>query len=143
LLTVVELLGLIALIVDIIASLRDRRVAYAITAGILVLEVVQWGLSKAALARVPRSDRHERYASTPLGLQQRIVELNLVVSACVPVWLALILPSTTFAHQKVVLVVLLEIAFAPGWLSLWRVRRNHSWLAISRIPANPRRQRDA
>ena len=74
------------------------------------------------------------------GAHQRLVEFNLAVSVIAPVWLAREVPSHSFHHEKIAVFVLLAIAFAPGWLSLWRVRRRRSWLAVSRIPSAPRRR---
>jgi hypothetical protein len=136
------MLGLVALFVVLLFAGADLRgVGYALAAGILILEVGQCGLSRAALRRCPGFEPGKRYASRPLDpAQLRLVEFNLITTALAPVVLAVIIPTTSFKNQKLVVFVLLFAAMIPSGLSLWRVRRNHSWLAISRIPASPRRR---
>jgi len=129
------------LVVLLIASVSDRGVAYAIAGAVLLMEVGQWALSKLALRRVPAFDPAKRLAMVPLtAAHQRLVEFNLAASVIAPVWISVEIPSTSFGHDKFLAFVLLEIAVAPGSLSLWRVRRNHTWAAISRIPSTPRRK---
>jgi hypothetical protein len=141
-LSVAQMLGLFALVVVLLfADAGYEEAGYAFAAGILILEVGQWALSRAALRRCPGFEPSERYASRRLdAAQRRLVELNLVTTALAPVMLALIIPTASFKNQKLVVFVLLFAAMVPSGLSLWRVRRNQSWLAISRIPANPRRR---
>ena len=139
-LSVLQMLGLFALcVVLLFADARFKGAGYALAAGILILEVGQWALSQAALRRCPGFEPSERYASRPLDRAQlRLVEFNLMTTALAPVVLALIIPTTSFKNQKLVVFGLLFAAMIPSGLSLWRVRRNQSWLAISRIPARPR-----
>lgn len=141
-LSVLQMLGLLALFVVLLfAGASLKGAGYALAAGILTLEVGQWRLSRAALRRAPGFEPGGRYSSRPLDpAQRRLVELNLITTALAPVVLALIIPTTSFKNQKLVVFVLLFAAMVPSGLSLWRVRRNHSWLAISRIPASPRRR---
>ena len=57
-LVVLQLLGLVGLLVVLfIGSVSDKATAYAITGAILLTEVGQWGLAKAALRKVPDFDR--------------------------------------------------------------------------------------
>ncbi len=139
-LVVFQMLCLFGLLVVLLtASVRDRPVACAIAGAVLLMEVGQWALSKLALRRVPAFDRDKRPVMAPLtAAHQRLVEFNLAASLIAPVLIALEIPSTSFGHDRFVAFVLLEIALAPGSLSLWRVRRNHTWAAISRIPSTPR-----
>jgi hypothetical protein len=140
-LSVVQTLGLLALVVVLLlADAGLKGVGYALAAGILILEVAQWGLSRAALRRCPGFEPGDRYVLRPLDpAQLRLVDLNLITTAFAPVVLALIVPTTSFKNEKLVVFLLLFAAMVPTGLSLWRVRRNRSWLAISRIPACPRR----
>jgi hypothetical protein len=141
-LSVLQMLGLLALLaVLLFADASLEGVGYGLAAGILILEVGQWALSKTALRRCPGLEPAERYALRPLDpAQLRLVEFNLITTALVPVVLALIIPTTSFKNEKLVVFVLLFAAMVPSGLSLWRVRRNQSWLAISRVPASPRRR---
>ena len=96
------------------------------------------------MRRCPGFEPGKRYSSRPLDLAQlRLVEFNLITTALAPVLLSLIIPTTSFKNEKLVVFVLLFAAMLPSGLSLWRVRRNQSWLAISRIPASPRRRPSA
>jgi hypothetical protein len=139
--SVLQMLGLFALfVVLLLADASLKGVGYGIAAGILLLEVGQWALSRAALRKCPGFEPGDRYALRPLDpAQLRLVDFNLITTAFAPVVLALILPTTSFKNQKLIVFLLLVAAMAPGGLSLWRVRRNRSWLAISRIPASTRR----
>ncbi len=136
------MLGLLALFVVLFfADASLKGVGYALAAGILILEAGEWGLSRAALRRCPGFEPGERYALRPLDpAQLRLVDFNLITTAFAPVVLALIIPTSSFKNQKLVVFFLLFAAMVPSGLSLWRVRRNRSWLAISRIPARPRQR---
>lgn len=139
--SVLQTLGVFGLFVVLLfAGASLKGMGYALAVGILLLEVGQWALSKAALRRCPGFEPGERYASRPLGpAQLRLVEFNLMTTVLTPVVLALIIPTTSFRNQKLVMFLLLLAAMVPSGLSLWRVRRNRSWLAVSRIPASRRR----
>jgi hypothetical protein len=143
--SIVQILGLPALVVVLLfADAGVKGAGYALAAGILILEVGQWALARAALRRCPGFEPGDWYSLLPLDRAQlRLVESDLIITAFAPVVLALIIPTTSFESQKLLVFLLLFAAMFPSELALWRVRRNRSWLAISRIPARPRRRGSA
>jgi hypothetical protein len=137
-----QIAGMLALFVVLfLADASFKGVGYALAVGILVLEVGEWAPSKAALKRCPGFEPASRYALRRLApAHVRLVDFNLITTAFAPVVLAIIIPTTSFKNQKLVVFLLLFAAMIPGGLSLLRVRRNRSWLAVSRLPASPRRR---
>jgi hypothetical protein len=75
-LSVLQMLALFALFaVLLFADASLKGAGYALAAGILILEVGQWALSRAALRRCPGFEPRERYGSRPLDpAQLRLVE---------------------------------------------------------------------
>jgi hypothetical protein len=137
--SIAQLVGLFALVATIFLLRISTTVpAYAIAGAIIVLELGQWGLARAALRSVPSFDPLQHYALRPLeDGHRRIVELNLMTTVIAVVLFGLQLPTTSFKHDRIAVLLLLAVGLAPGFLALWRVRRHNSWLAISRIPAKP------
>jgi hypothetical protein len=142
-LAAVQRVGLTAMFVVVFLASRGFMVAGYVIAGVIVLvEIAQWAFARAALTRVRTFDPHQLYSSLPLeAAHQRIVEFGLALSVIAPVYLVLEIPTPSFKHEKLVALFLLLAAFAPSYLALARVRRDHSWLAMSRIPAFPRERR--
>lgn len=140
--SVLQMLGLLVLFVVLLfADARVKGVGYALAAGILVLEVGQWALSRAALRRCPGFEPGDRYAPRPLHpAQLRLVDFKphhhcfRAGGACPHH------PDLELQEPEAGRVSPALPAMVPSGLSLWRVRRNRSWLAISRIPASPRRR---
>jgi hypothetical protein len=131
------MLGLLGVVFLGAAGLKD--VAYGLAAGIILLELAQAMLARAALRRAPMVDRHAIYASRPLRRsEQHLGRLNLVISILAPLVL-LTIPTTSFEHDRLTEFVLLIAACVPSSISQWRVQRNNSWLAVSRVPASSRR----
>lgn len=139
----IQTLGLLALFfVMFLLDARLAAVAYAIAGGIVLAEMAQWALARVALSKAPALIPQQLYASAPLQAgHRRLVDFNLLSGLIAPILLVLEVPMTSFKHEKIVAFLVLAAACAPSYLSLWRVRRHRSWLAIARIPARPRQQR--
>lgn len=115
--------------------------AYAAGGAVVLLELAQFAIAREALRRIPSlsSRLMDLYSSLPLDRSQRqLVTFNLALSAIGPALLLAIIPTTSFDGEVVVAAVLLVVGVAPGFLSLYRVRRHNSWLAISRLGVRPR-----
>jgi hypothetical protein len=114
--------------------------AVVAAAGVVLLDVVQWALARAALRRVPDSYPTEVYASLPLDRRERrLVSFILWGGLATPIVLLAAMPDSSFYNDRPGVAALLLIAAeTPGFLSLHRVWRHSSWLAVSRIPARAR-----
>jgi hypothetical protein len=106
----------------------------------VLLDVVQWALARAALRRVPDSFPAQVYASLPLdGRERWLVAFTLLAGLATPIVLLVVMPDTSFFNHHVKSAAVLLIASeTPSLLSLYRVWRHNTWLAVSRIPARPR-----
>ena len=114
---------------------RWRNASDGAAGAVVLLEVGQWALARAA--RLPPATADEQYAATPLDeRQRRLVDVSLAVTAATPFVFAAFIP-TDFGRGAA--LILLAVAAMPSALGLARVRRHNSWLAIARIPARPRR----
>jgi hypothetical protein len=114
--------------------------AFVAAAVVVLLDVVQWGLARAALRRVPDSFPSRVYSSLPLDQRdRRLVSAGLVSG---PIGLILLLaemPDSSFFQDELgAAAVLLIAAGAPSFLALYRVWRHNAWTAVSRIPGQPR-----
>jgi hypothetical protein len=114
--------------------------AFALAAAVVLCDIVQWALARAAVRRVPDSLPAEVYASLPLdGRERRLVALSLLTGLVGPIFLLAAMPDTSFFKDHLgAAAVLLIASETPTFLSLLRVRRHNTWLAISRIPGRPR-----
>lgn len=136
---VVQLPLTVAVLPLVLFAGESHRTWIYVVAGVaLLLELLQWGIARVALGRLPSVSPNDAYASLPLDQsQRRLVTFNLVAVAIAPIVLVLMSPPANF---NVVLAVALIVAgFTPGLLSLYRVWRHNSWLAVSRIPGQARR----
>jgi hypothetical protein len=114
--------------------------AFVAAAAVVVLDLVQWALARAALRSVPDSFATQVYASLPLSPGERqLVLFALLAGLATPIALLALMPDTSFFNDHVgIAAVLLIASETPSWLSLYRVWRHNTWLAVSRIPARPR-----
>jgi hypothetical protein len=118
-----------------------RSWALLAAAAVVLLDVAQWALARAALRRVPDSFPAESYASLPLDRRSRqLVWFAMLAGLTTPILLLAVMPKSSSFHDHLgVAAVLLIASETPSVLSLYRVWRHQSWLAISRIPARARR----
>jgi hypothetical protein len=115
--------------------------AVVAAAAVVLLELMHWALARVALRRVPDSFSGQVFASLPLDYRGRwLVSLALVTGLGTPIFLLAVMPESSFFNDhRASAAVLLIAAAAPSLLSLYRVWRHNTWLAVSRIPARPRR----
>ncbi len=123
--------GVVVLLVDS----APEWVAY-VTAGLLLgLEAAGWAVARRALRRAASFSSTQHLAARPLGPNERpLVAFNLFVGLAVVAFLL------TLDRKYAVLG---GAFIAPSELSLLRVWRGNSWLAVSRVPARPRVRRAA
>jgi hypothetical protein len=123
-----------AMVLAIFFSSSHGRLAYLATGVFVVCELAQWALARVAVRRTPGIPFDEVYASRPLKQTDRnIVLINL---ALLPAGAVLFLAMNDVAVvTKVVLATVLGSAMAM----LLRVWRRGSWLAVTHLPAKPRR----
>jgi hypothetical protein len=108
-----------------------RGVAYALAGLVLALEAAGWAVGRNALRDAPSFSPEEQFARTPLRRsERRLVALHLVTSVAGIALLIGVLGGDV--------AVLGCALLAAGALSLIRVWRANSWLAISWVPAAPR-----
>ena len=115
--------------------------AYVAGGAIILLELAQWAVAREAHRLSPSliPQLKDLYSTQPLDRGQRqLVTFNLALGLIGPVLLVAMVPTTSFDDEVVVAAALIVVAVAPGLLSLHRVRRHNSWLAISRLGARPR-----
>jgi len=115
--------------------------AYTGAAAIVLLELAQWALAREALRRIPglSGQLAVLYSSLPLDhRQRRHVTSSLVLFAVVPALLVVTVSTISSDSERVIAAVLTCVAMGPGFLSLYRVRRHNSWLAVSRLGGRPR-----
>ena len=115
--------------------------AYAAGGAIILLEVAQWAIAREAFRRSPSLTRQleDLYSTLPLDRGQRqLVTFNFALGVIGPALLVAAVPTSSFDGEVVIAAALIVVAVAPGSLSLHRVRRHNSWLAISRLGARPR-----
>lgn len=115
--------------------------AFVATAAVVVLDLVQWSLARTVLGRVPDSYPRDLFATLSLDRRDgRLVSVGLALGPVVPAVLLAEIPASGYFRSHLVAAgALLVAAEAPSFLSLYRVWRRNSWLAVSRIPARPRR----
>jgi hypothetical protein len=114
--------------------------ALVAAAAVVLLDLLQFALARVALQRVPDSFPAQVHASLPLDSRdRRLVLLGLVSGPVTVIFLLLAMPEGSFFKDNLgSAAVVLVAAGAPAFLSLYRVWRNNTWLAVSRIPARPR-----
>jgi hypothetical protein len=142
LLAVVQMPAMVAAIVLVFTGADSTYVwAFVAAAGVVLLDITQWALARFALRRVPDSVPDELYSSLALDRRdRRLVSLFLLLAPAAPVLLLAAMPETSYFKDHLgVAAILLVAAEAPSFLSLLRVWRHNSWVAISRIPAHPNR----
>ena len=116
----------------------QRRPAASVIA---LLEVVEWTVARQALRRNPDVSPERIYAARPLDRKQRRrVTFNLVMVAVLYLFLiSFESDAEMFRGSAWGGAIILFVAMAPGALALYRVRRKNSWLAVSWLPARPRK----
>ena len=106
-------------------------VAYALAGLVVSLEAAGLAIGRSAVRHAPSFSAEEGFVSMPLRRsERRLVAFNLVTSVAGIAFLILVFGGDVAVLGCAVLAV--------GALSLIRVWRANSWLAISWIPAQPR-----
>jgi hypothetical protein len=106
-------------------------VAYALAGLVVSLEAAGWAIGHNALRHAPSFSSEEHFARMPLRRsERRLVTFNLLTSVAAIPFLIPVLGRDAAVLGCAVLAV--------GALSLIRVWRGNSWLAISWVPAQPR-----
>jgi hypothetical protein len=114
--------------------------AYAALAAFVGLEVAKWLVERAGLRRVPDVDLARIYASAPLdGRHRQLVGFNLLLLPIVAVFLVRI-AATTFDVRSAPAALFVVILGFGSARPLYRVWKFNSWLAISRLPSQPRQK---
>jgi hypothetical protein len=142
LMAIAQLPAIVAVIL-VVFLFDESYKAWAYVAGgaIILLELAQWAIAREALRRRPSVTRqlNDLYSTLPLDRGQRqLVTFNLALGVIGPALIVAAIPTTSFDGEAVIAAALIAVAVAPGFLSLHRVRRHNSWLAISRLGARPR-----
>lgn len=123
--------GVVVLVVDS----ASEWVAYVAAGLLLGLEAAGWAVARSALRRAASFSPTQHLAAAPLRPNdRRLIAFNLV--GCLAIIAFLLTLDGKYA-------VLGGALIAISVLSLLRVWRGNSWLAISRVPARPRVRRAA
>jgi hypothetical protein len=121
-----------------LADRSERLWAYLAVGVVVVIEVAQALVARAAQRRIPGFSRGELYAARPLSRRDRqIVVAQLTGYPICAALLVVVVGSSTSVGEPAA-AVLVAAWIAPGVLSVYRVWRHNSWSAVSRLPLRAR-----
>jgi hypothetical protein len=122
----------IAVVAALALSISGHTAALGACSVVVALALARWMLEEVALRRLPAVDFASLYADSPLDRRQRaLVAASLAATPILILLLFIVVPSA-----GVVGLVVSAVTTVPRLSRVWR---RNSWLAISRLPMEPRR----